>query len=136
MWDHRAIKRSCYLFLDKITIYTAQYNLFDAVAQRRLLKCVRHNWTQLGTRKNIKNLDSPEAETKRAGYSLLFPLFANHYLGLKQKRFFPFSRKAKMMRKLSNFREISFRAKGYISAINIFKMINSNGNLTILVHVH
>jgi hypothetical protein len=30
----------------------------------------------------------------------------------------------------------SFRENGYVSAINIFKMINSNGNLTILVHVH
>jgi hypothetical protein len=30
----------------------------------------------------------------------------------------------------------SFRENGYVSAINIFKMINSNGNLTILVPVH
>jgi hypothetical protein len=66
-------------------------------------------------------------------------------LGLKRKRF-PFSRKANMMRKWANFREISFhenfrfpgsfRKNGYVSAINIFKMINSKGNLTILVHVH
>jgi hypothetical protein len=32
-------------------------------------------------------------------------------LGLKQKRFFPFLRKAKMMRKLANFCEISFSRK-------------------------
>jgi hypothetical protein len=30
----------------------------------------------------------------------------------------------------------SFRENGYVSALNIFKMINSNGNLTILVHAH
>jgi hypothetical protein len=62
-------------------------------------------------------------------------------LGLKRKRFFPFSRKAKIMRKWANFHENirflrSFCKNGYVSAINIFKMINSNGNLTILVHVH
>jgi hypothetical protein len=57
-----------------------------------------------------------------------------------------------MMWKWANFREISlrenlrfresfrfpgsFRENGYVSAINIFKMINSNGNLIILVHIH
>jgi hypothetical protein len=48
-----------------------------------------------------------------------------------------------MMRKLANFRfrenfrfPGSFCKNGYVSAINIFKMINSNRNFTILVHVH
>jgi hypothetical protein len=50
-------------------------------------------------------------------------------LGLKRKCFFPFSREAEM----SNiFAKIFVFAK--IFAINIFKMINSNGYLTILVH--
>jgi hypothetical protein len=31
---------------------------------------------------------------------------------------------------------ILFRENGYVSAINIFKIINSNRNSTILVHVH
>jgi hypothetical protein len=51
---------------------------------------------------------------------------------------FSFSRKfSQNFRFRENFRfPESFRENGYVSAIIIFKMINSNGNLTILVHVH
>jgi hypothetical protein len=44
---------------------------------------------------------------------------------------------SKFSRNFANFRfPGSFRENGYVSAINIFEMINSNGNLTIFVHVH
>jgi hypothetical protein len=71
---------------------------------------------------------------------------------VETKTVFPFSRKAKMSKFSQNLAKFcfrknfclrenfcfpgSFRKNGYVSAINIFKMINSNGNLTILVHSH
>jgi hypothetical protein len=63
----------------------------------------------------------------------------NLCLGLKRKRFIHFREKQKLanFRFRENFRfPGNFRENGYVSAINIFKMINSNGNLTIFVHVH
>jgi hypothetical protein len=59
----------------------------------------------------------------------------------KFSRTFSLSRKFSFCAKIFVLRENfrfpgSFRENGYVSAINIFKMINSNGNLTILVHAH
>jgi hypothetical protein len=104
---------------------------FMAIKRRRILcrfQKYKHTLVTKCTKKRFQDKD--------------FCLYTGGPVGLKQKRFFPFSRKAKMMRKWANFREISwnfrfhenfrfpgsFRENGYVSAINIFKMINSNGN--------